>query len=305
MHLATNEQLRRLPRLMQANLTDTNQYEFIPKSRMAGWAMQLQFSECTFNDQTQKMTANISLRWYQTPEGEFCTKNQEASDLGLQQNMYMIANTNLPYSWFTPEQLEKFKARNMSNQHLKWVEDSKASKDFIQYPSNCNIWCVTDLALLYCPETNAKRLKQAYCNGLSFILIETEKFHGFHEADFSGLGFGLAAVEVGKSDAGHTDNLATVPEEMLKAKVIQVTPEMKTAALPPLPGSVKTVAAAPVLELPTVVAPPVLATPPQLPVPVGAAAPTVNEAALAAWAKLTPDQQQAILSQPKPQQSII
>lgn len=310
MHLAPKSLIEaaNLPPALLLEYQSNPNHSFIPKDVMKKTGIQVQFANTTFDDTNQKMTTVLSLLWHQTPEGQFVTWNKPAQDAGLQHSVYLKTKAAMPYAWFTSEQLEFFRQRNASDAHLSWAAKNK-TKDSTAYPQDLMIWAVCDFSYLYVPN-NFRKTEKAHL--LSIIPWESTVFQGFHNAEFNGFGLGTPAVECGKTTEAYNlsvwDNLLAVPDSLV-AKTIQVTEAMKTAALPQLPappGSIKTVGAAPVLELPTVVAPPVLATPPQLPVPVVAAAPAVDPATLAAmYAALTPEQQKVLLDQSKAQQSII
>ena len=276
MHLATPKLIQQanLPRVLLLEYQQNPNYSFIPADVMKSLGMKVQFAEVTsFDDEKQLMTVIFSLVWSQTTEGEFCVFNTEAKAANVQSSVYLKTKAAMPYRWFTPEQLEKFKARNQSSAHQDWLTNKKESP---LYPNSLMIWGTCDLSFLYAP--NAFK-KSESASLLSIIPWESPVFKGFHNAELNGFGFGTPAVECGKTDVAYNgsvwDNLRMVPDS-LTAKTIQVTEEMKLAALPKIPQigvpsmTPGKVAPPPVLNLPT--------SKPQIIIPPVAAAPTNSNA---------------------------
>lgn len=297
LHLATREQLNAafLPIPLQIELSKGNAYSTISKKAMEKFGISLQIGEVKLNDETQEADCDLALRWSQSNQLQFVAYNKEAEIAKLQRKIYMKCNVIIPYSLFTPDQLQKLKDRNLNKLHLDWLKlkEGKSGKDYPAYPQNLLMWCTCDLPILYKPDV---RKNATYSNGLGFS-IPKDVFKGFKDVEFSGLGSGNKSEELVVLPADvkpYEDPWEDIlSNDDYQLQTLQVTPEQIQAAMPPIP----------VFNLPS----PVQAAPTNLPVqaaptqlPTQAAAPAVDP--LAMLALLPPEQQAAMLPMLSPEQ---
>lgn len=287
--LATIDQINAafLPKLLIQEYNSANEYSHIPGAFMKSLGIQLIFEAASFDDEQGVMETWLTLSWNQDLQGNFVLYNAEAKDAKVQRNVRMKVLTELPYSWFTEDQLAKFKARSESAEYVKWVADNAAAKaadakSSVQFPRELNVWTEHDIYFVY-TSTNSR---SSYSNGLGFELVAAPGWDGFKAARFQGSGFSQGKTPAAKP------RLATQVYDVTKsvwgapvqpAQQIVVTAEMKAAAIPKppsLPAALQQTpapAVAPAQDLPFV---PDLPTPavgqPANQIPAAAAKPEVS-----------------------------
>lgn len=246
-HTISQELIAQLPIVLQSalhqDLSLGQPYAFIPKAAMKAMGMQFVIQEVTaFDDDEQVVVASIALSWSQDPDGVLCAYNKAAQDAKAQRQIWIKNySSKLPYSWFTPEQLEQLKDRSASSEYQNWVAENKDSEKYILFPKNLRVYGVTDIAFIYTPEkVKDNKPKPLSSIGIAFSLVED---NSFIEGEFEGKGFSTKGEAPVKTDKVY-DKSKSAFSAIPALKQVSVTPEMMTAAMPVMTSAVPVVAPA-------------------------------------------------------------